>query len=72
MGLAAIVYGGGLSLFLPSPVSPLPDITRGLVLAFNPLLLLGLQLLWCTLFFIFGRSMVTSAALSFAVRQDRI
>jgi len=72
MGLAAIVYGGGLSLFLPASVSPLPDITRGLVLAFNPLLILGLQMLWCTLFFIFGRSMVTSATLSFTVRQDRI
>ena len=72
MGLAAIVYGGGLSLFLSASVSPLPDITRGLVLVFNPLLILGLQLLWYTLFFIFGRSMVTSAALSFAVRHDRI
>ena len=45
---------------------------RGLALLFNPLLILGLQLLWVTLFFIFGRSMVTTASLSFAVRQDRI
>ncbi len=72
MGLAAIVYGCGLSLFVPAPLEPLPDITQGLVVLFNPLLILGLQLLWLTLFFIFGRSMVTSASLSFAVRHDRI
>ena len=72
MGLAAIVYGCGLSLFVPSPLVALPDITRGLALLCNPLLILGLQLLWLLLFFIFGRSMVTSASLSFAVRQDRI
>lgn len=46
--------------------------SRTPTLAFNPLLILGLQLLWCILFFIFGRSMVTSAALSFTVRHDRI
>jgi len=72
MGLAAIVYGCVLSLFLPSPLAALPDITRGLTLIFNPLLILGLQALWFTLFFIFGRSMVTEASLSFAVRHDRI
>jgi hypothetical protein len=72
MGLAAIAYGCALSLFVPSPLGPLPEITRGLALIFNPLLILGLQLLWVSLFFIFGRSMVTSASLSFAVRHDRI
>jgi hypothetical protein len=72
MGLAAIVYGCGLSLLVPSPLAPLPEITRGLTLLCNPLLILGLQLLWGMLFFIFGRSMVTSASLSFAVRHDRI
>jgi len=72
MGLAAIVYGGGLSLFLPSPLLPFPDITRGLTLVCNPLLILGLQSLWILLFSIFGRSMVTSASLSFAVRHNRI
>ena len=72
MSLAAIVYGCGLSLLVPSPLVPLPEITRGLAVLCNPLLILGLQLLWVTLFFIFGRSMVTSASLSFAVRHDRI
>jgi hypothetical protein len=72
MGLATVVYGCGLSLLLPQPALPIPDIARGLALVFNPLLLLGLQALWFTLFFIFGRSMVTEATLSFAVRQDRI
>ena len=72
MGGAAIVYGCGLSLLLPTPLMPLPDIARGLSLVCNPLLILGLQLLWCVIFFLFGRSMVTRSFLSFAVRHERI
>jgi len=72
MSLAAMVYAGCLSL-LPSPDPPiLPDITQGLGLLLNPGLLLCLQLLWLLLFYTFGRSTVTEATLSFAVRPDRI
>lgn len=72
MGLAAIVYGGGICLLLPPSNLPLPEIGQGLTLLFNPLLILGLQCLWLVLFFHFGRSMVTGATLSFTVRHDRI
>lgn len=72
MGLLAIVYGCGLSLLLPHTALALPDIARGLALLLDPWLLLWMQALWLTLFFIFGRSMVTEATLSFAVRKDRI
>jgi prolipoprotein diacylglyceryltransferase len=72
MGLAAIVYGGLLCLLLPQPILPQPDIGRGLALLTQPLLLFGLQCAWIGLFLHFGRSMVTSATLSFAVRRNRI
>ncbi len=72
MGLLAIAYGCGLCWLLPAPLAPLPDIARGGALLLNPLLLLGLQFLWLTLFLVFGRSMVTEATVSFAVREDRI
>ncbi|MBV5316731.1 MAG: prolipoprotein diacylglyceryl transferase [Desulfobulbaceae bacterium] len=72
MSLAAIVYGCGLCLLPSSSPLPLPAIAAGMRLLLNPMLLLGLQLLWFGLFFVFGRSMVTEATLSFTVRQDRI
>jgi len=72
MGLAAIVYGGLLCLLLPQPALPPPDIGRGLTLLTNPLLLFGLQCAWIGLFLHFGRSMVTGATISFAIRRNRI
>ncbi len=72
MGLAAIIYGCVFCLLLPNPDLPLPDITKGLVLMLNPLLLLGLKALWFALFLHFGHSMVTGATLSFEVRHNRI
>jgi len=72
MGLAAIVYGGLLCLLSPELSLPLPDITKGLALLVDPVLLLGLQGLWLALFLHFGHSMVTGATLSFEVRQNRI
>jgi prolipoprotein diacylglyceryltransferase len=72
MGLAAIVYGALLCQLLPEPILPLPDIARGLVLLVDPVLLLGLNVIWFALFLHFGRSMVTGATLSFEVRQNHI
>ncbi|MBM9536097.1 prolipoprotein diacylglyceryl transferase family protein [Desulfobulbus alkaliphilus] len=72
MGGAAILYSCGLTLLLPSSSLPPPDITRGLGQIADPLLLLGLQVLWFLLFVFFGRSMVTGATLSFEVHRDRI
>ncbi|MGD9948734.1 MAG: prolipoprotein diacylglyceryl transferase family protein [Desulfobulbus sp.] len=72
MGLAAIVYGILLCLIPPFPELPLPNISRGLNQLFNPLLILGLTGLWFALFLHFGRSMVTSATLSFEVRHNCI
>jgi hypothetical protein len=72
MGAAAIIYSCGLTFLLPPSSLPPPDIIKGLIQFADPLLLLGLQLLWCVLFLFFGRSMVTGATLSFQVHRDRI
>ena len=72
MGGAAIIYSCGLTFLLPPSSLPPPDIIRGLGQFADPLLLLGLQLLWWVLFLYFGRSMVTGATLSFQIHRDRI
>lgn len=72
MGGAAIIFSCGLVFLLPPSFLPPPDIIRGLEQFADPLLLLGLQLLWGLLFLFFGRSMVTGATLSFQVHRDRI
>lgn len=72
MSLAAIAYGGVISLAIPLPTLATPDIGQGLSLLFDPWLLLGLTVLWCALFLHFGRSMVTEATMTFEVRQQAI
>ena len=72
MGLAAILYGSLISLAVPLPALANPDISLGLSLLLNPLLILGLKGLWFALFLHFGRSMVTGATLTFEVRQQAI
>ncbi len=72
MSLAAIVYGGVISLAVPLPILAAPDISQGVSLLLNPLLILGLKGLWFALFLHFGRSMVTGATLTFEVRQQAI
>ena len=47
-------------------------IGRGLALLSDPVVLMGLQLLWWLLFVLFGRSTVTGVSLAFAVRRERI
>ena len=72
MAFAAVLYGCILCLILPpSPQGPM-DIGRGLRLFTGPLVIVGLQLLWLLVFFVFGRSTVTGARLWLHVRASRI
>ena len=72
MAGAAVLYGCILCLILPpSPQGPM-DIGRGLRLYTDPLVIVGLQLLWLLVFFVFGRSTVTGARLWLFVRSNRI
>jgi len=72
MGMAAIVYGALLCWLFPQPHLPPPDIATGLLVLIDPLLILGLKVIWFFLFLHFGRSMVTGSILSFQVHQHRI
>ena len=72
MAVVAIVCAVGFGLLLPvQPAGPVA-IGRGLALLSDPVVLMGLQLLWWLLFVLFGRSTVTGVSLAFAVRRERI
>ena len=72
MGLAAVAYALALAWLLPAGPANTVRLDRGLALLAEPVVLIGLQLLWWLLFLRFGRSTVTEATLDFAVRRDRI
>ncbi len=72
MGLLSIPYAVWLLLLFPSPQLLAPSITLGLATLWNPWVVLFLQGLWLFLFMFFGKSMVTSSAISFHLHQDRI
>ena len=72
MGLAAVAYALALAWLLPAGPTNTVQLDRGLALLAEPVVLIGLQLLWWLLFLRFGRSTVTEATLDFAVRRDRI
>ena len=72
MGLLSIPYTIWLPSFFPSLQFLTPNITVGLQAIWNPGVVLFLQGLWVTLFVVFGKSMVTGAAISFHLHEDRI
>lgn len=72
MAVVAIVGAVGLGLLLPVQLAGPVAIGRGLTLLSDPVVLMGLQLLWWLLFVLFGRSTVTGVSLAFAVRRERI
>jgi hypothetical protein len=73
LSLLTIPYGLGMLVIFPSPSSLLtPDITLGLAALWNPWVVLFLQGLWLLLFLCFGKSLVTSSAISFRLHEDRI
>ncbi len=72
MGILSIPYAVGLLMIFPSPQLLTPSITLGLATLWNPWVVLLLQGLWLFLFIFFGKSMVTSSAISFHLHHDRI
>lgn len=69
MSLLAVPYAGILLFFIPTTELPLPSIILGLRTVFQPVSLIGLQLLWLTIFLIFGLSTATTSTISFHVVQ---
>lgn len=67
MSLAALPYVAAIVLFIPIEDLPAPTISLGLAVLLQPVPMIGLQLLWLTTFFLFGRSTATGSTLSFHV-----
>ena len=72
MSLAALPYAGAIAFFVPAAMLPPPSITQGLGIFIQPIPMISMQLLWLTVFLIFGRSTATSSTLSFhVVKTDK-
>jgi hypothetical protein len=71
MALGAVVYAWAVAAVLPGAGAPM-QVTEGLRLMWNPVIILLCQILWIGIFLFMGRSQVTGAHISFHVRKDRI
>jgi len=67
MSLVAVPYAILIAWFVPAAVLPPPSIILGLGILTQPLPMIGLQLLWLSIFLIFGRSTATGSTVSFHV-----
>jgi hypothetical protein len=72
MGLFAIAFAPALSYLMPTNEKIVVELSSGIETAWQPLVLLSLQLLWVIVFILFGKSMVTGAEISFHLHHDRI
>ena len=72
LSLISTFYIMGCVLYFESPSPSFPDIGSGLLLLWNPGVLLFLQGMWLLFFFVFGRSTVTSSTVSFSLIHDRL
>jgi hypothetical protein len=71
MALFAAVYAVGISVWVPSAHMAV-DIFQGLLLLWNPSIIILCQIQWIGIFFYMGRSQVTGSRISFLVHKDRI
>ena len=72
MGLLAILFARALSYFADRDHNVAAELTAGIAMVWQPLVLLSLQTLWFVVFLLFGKSMVTGAEISFHLHHDRI
>lgn len=72
MGGLAVLYTLAVAMLWPAGQLPPPSVADGIALFWHPGIILALQLLWLVFFVYFGRSTVTSSALSFELLHDRL
>ncbi|MBU1233502.1 MAG: prolipoprotein diacylglyceryl transferase [Proteobacteria bacterium] len=72
MSFAALPYAFLITVLAPTPMLPAPSVIQGLSIFSQPLPMISVQFLWLALFWVFGRSMVTSSTISFQVVQEHI
>lgn len=72
MGGLAVLYISAIAFIPMSDILVQPAILTGISRLWHPGVILGLQLSWLIFFLYFGRSTVTSATVSFTLREERI
>ena len=72
MAVVAISFAVAVSYLETGEIIPVPDLFAGIEAVWQPLVLLILQVLWGSVFVLFGKSMVTSADIHCHLHQDRI
>jgi hypothetical protein len=72
MSALAIFLAFVVFFFLPVERAIQPDLPAGIEAAWQPVVVLFLQVLWGIVFVWFGKSMVTGAEISFHLHQDRV
>src|SRR2546429_91566 len=71
MGILAIAFATAITVLMPTERGVAPYLPSGIEAIWHPEVLLLLQALWAVVFIRFGKSMVTSAQISFHLREDR-
>ena len=72
MSLISLPYVFSITVLFNSDEQPVASLVQGLEALWHPGLLLFLIGLWMTIFFYYGRSLVTGSRLSFYICHDRI
>lgn len=72
LSIVGIVYSVIIAVVFPVSPGHTASITAGLIILWNPAVILFLQVLWVLVFLHTGRSMVTGSTVSFHVVKDRI
>jgi hypothetical protein len=72
MGMLSVAVMTLSTLLLPSSNYIDPQIIHGLGVLWDPSVILGMQVLWLVFFFVFGRSTVTTATVSFDLIRKHI
>jgi hypothetical protein len=72
MGILSVLYVMVVLGIVNTPPNIIPEISCGIMALWNPAVILTLQLLWLIFFFIFGRSTVTTATISFDLIKKHI
>ncbi len=72
MSLASVGYALTLAYLFRFSQGPEADLIAGLASLWNPFVLIFVEFLWLTLFFVMGTSMVTGSSISIHLKKDRI
>jgi len=72
MSLAIIVYALAVSLVFFNSGATSPVLLKGIMVIWNPVIILFIQGVFFATFFLTGRSHVTLARMSFYVSQEKI